>query len=512
MLVCPKECKCLAQSLICNNLDTSLHQHIWISVKYLKCFSCNLFYGSKLFSSFQSIMFLNIKNYLLHFICIKSDNNIPVLYFLKHFDISSNRLTQIQNNCFFPLNRLATFHLQKNLISKFEDNSFHSLSYLHLLDLSHNRINKLKSTIFNGLTSIKAINLTFNLIMYVDIDTFKLVSPHTIHSCNIKVCCMSGSWTKCEVRKGAFYNCDDLLSNQIMKCFYFVIGSMSIVLNITSLFLDVRKIKKSKKQTQIYSAACLPFFHAWVGVYLLTIAFADWHYKENYVGLEMSWRNSIPCRLASFLILVSMMASPVILCIVMVTRFCVIKWPMTSKFKDKSFVKKVMEISLTTVICFCIILISTILSLIGNLGFTGICIPLFTSNTCSLPLLVTTLFIVAVQFSCFVTIVILSILSIHILKNGEKCTATKIKNRKYRKVSHKLLMAILTNFCCWIPSSSVFLLPLFGYQVPYNLLNWITVIVVPINSVLNPIIFTILSPEMKQKLLNLLSKVSDLLT
>ena len=65
LLVCPKECTCFAQSFICSQLNTVLDQNIRISIKYLKCLSCNLQQDSNLFSSFQSIIFLNIKRLLL---------------------------------------------------------------------------------------------------------------------------------------------------------------------------------------------------------------------------------------------------------------------------------------------------------------------------------------------------------------------------------------------------------------------------------------------------------------
>ena len=494
VLVCPKECKCFAQSLICTNMDNNLHHHIWSSVKYLKCISCNPHYYSKLFSSFQAIMFLNIKDHMFDSICLKKDENIPILYLLRHFDISSNRLTEIKNNCFFSLNRMITFHLQNNLISNLGDKSFKIFLYLNLLDLSHNRISKLRRTIFNGLTSIKTINLTFNPIMYIETDTFQGMSPKTIHSFNIQVCCMSQSWIKCKVKQDSFSKSNDLLFNKLMKYLYSLIGSLTIILNMISFFLDITK-RKMRKQTQASSIIYLSVFNWLFGLYLVVIALADWHYKGNYIGLDMSWRNSLICKLSSFCVLVSLTVSPVILSILMLTKFCVIKWPMTSKLKDPSFVKRVIEISFTIVLAICINLISTIFIFPSKHNLSGICIPIFTPDNHSLPLLVTTLFIVNVKVFSLVTIVILSIFLLHILRKTEIQT----KNRKYEKVSQKLFITILINICCCIPSSTFFILPVFGYHVHHNLLIWILVTVVSINPALDPFIFTILTPEMIKK-------------
>ena len=52
--------------------------------------------------------------------------------------------------------------------------------------------------------------------------------------------------------------------------------------------------------------------------------------------------------------------------------------------------------------------------------------------------------------------------------------------------------------CCWIPSNIVFILPLVGYQVSSHLLGLITVCVIQINSALDPLLYTILTPEMRR--------------
>ena len=495
LLVCPRECKCFAQSFLCNHLDTISQPHIWNSIKYLKCISCNLQHGSNLFPSFHSIIFLNIKAFSLDSICIYNDNYVHVIYSLKHLDISGNRIKQTKQLCFSPLEHVTTFHLQHNSISILEENSFYLLLNLKLLDLSHNKISILKGAIFNGLANIKTINLTFNLIMFVDSEIFRDVPPNTVHSFNLKVCCMQVSWTKCKVEKNSFSNCDDLLSNVTMKRLCFLVGSLILFLNMISFILDIRQTRM-KNQRQNFCSAYLAFIDWCFGIHLVIIALADMHYKANYIGLEMSWRSSFVCKLASFFALVSMAVSPILLSIMMLTTYCVIKWPMTSKFKNKSFVKRCMEVSFYLGISFCIILISTMFSLLGNNNLLGICLPLYTPNVHLLPLLFSTLIIVIVQIFSLMTIVTLSIFSLYTLKNVEISSKTQTRNNNYRIVSQHLFIVIFTNICCWVPSSIVFILPLCGYQVPSYLPSWITIMVVSINPVLDPLIFTILTPEM----------------
>ena len=330
LLVCPKECKCFSQSIICSHLDKVLYYQTLISVKYFKCLSCNLEKNTNFFSSFQSIMFLNIKKYLSTLFCLNKNSNISTLISLKVLDISLNRLTTTRSFCFIPLKRLTVFHLQHNSISKIEGNSFYLLSSLQLLNLSCNNIKNLRNTAFNGLTSVRTIDLTFNLIIYVAGDTFKQVSPNTIHSYNLMVCCISGSWNKCKVKQDAFSNCDNLLSKRSMSWLCWLIGILAVFLNTVSFLIHSRKFIS---QRNTFPTVYLALIDCCFGIYLIIIASADLYYKGIYAGYELDMEEETFCaRYLPFLPLFSMVVSPIILCLMMLARFCVIQWPISSKF------------------------------------------------------------------------------------------------------------------------------------------------------------------------------------
>ena len=57
--------------------------------------------------------------------------------------------------------------------------------------------------------------------------------------------------------------------------------------------------------------------------------------------------------------------------------------------------------------------------------------------------------------------------------------------------------------CCWIPSSGVFISILIEHKMSSHLLGWITVVIVPINSVLDPLLFTILTREMRRNVIKI---------
>ena len=332
LLVCPTECKCFSQSIVCKNLNLVkiYENYIWISVKFFTCFRCTFDVHLNIFSTFQTVMFLNIKDFMFTSICLNKDK-FDNLFSLNHLDISLNRLTTLNQFCFFPLQDLTIFYLQHNLISSIADNSFYSLPHLNLLDLSHNKIEKLKRNIFNGLSNIKLLNLKFNLIIYVPANTFRQIPPNTIHSLNVKVRCMSNPWINCQVKEDAFSNCHDLLSITSMKYLFWVIAILVLFLNTISFVLHNIKMKNIQKN--ILPLNYLIFVDGMFGIYLMIIASADMFFKGNFVGYELLWKNNIMCKISSVIALIPMMLSPIVLCIMVFARYCVIQWPMTSTFK-----------------------------------------------------------------------------------------------------------------------------------------------------------------------------------
>ena len=486
LLICPEKCKCFSQSIICNNLDKVLYHHIWITIKYFKCFSCNILHNSSNhFSIFQSIIFLNIKNYLFSSSCITKDNNISIIFSLKHLDISFNRLTTTRRFCFFSLKNLTIFYLQHNLISNFEENSFYLLFSLQLLDLSRNKIKTLKSSMFNGLPNIKTINLTLNLIMDVHSGTFKDVCPYSVHSYNVKVCCMSGSWNKCKVKNDAFSNCDNLLSDKYQRYLCWLIAILAFSFNIIS-FLHHNKNFKSQRNT--FPIRYLALVDWCFGIYLLIIASADLYYKGNYVGYELVWKGYFTCKVAAFIALTSMIVSAMILCLMMLARYCVIQWPMTSKYKNKTYVKRLVEVFLIVGVCLCIIFNFWYIwysrkrfanrdmpsCLYFQESVTPFFSDLFRSNSCTDMLLLSNFESCLFTINCF-------------KENMEHTTDLQNKNVKSVKVAKQLSLVIVTNMCCWIPSNIVLILALAGYHVSSHYLSWVTLIIIPINSVLDPL-------------------------
>ena len=75
----------------------------------------------------------------------------------------------------------------------------------------------------------------------------------------------------------------------------------------------------------------------------------------------------------------SFIASPIILFIMVLARFCVIRWPMTSKFKYERFNRKLTLAVLVPTVGFCFILVVSFIYEPENHAPTEICLLLYTT-------------------------------------------------------------------------------------------------------------------------------------
>ena len=505
-LSCPLQCVCFVQSIVCEYLNHFKYQKIWGFIKYFKCYKCTLKISDIPFSSLVNIKFLDIKNHFSKHICINKEANNSIFLFLRKLDMSFNKITIMQSSCLESLQSLKILYLQVNRIVCVRDKAFNKLRSLKILDLSYNKITKLTKQIFHGLHSVTVIILTANLITSINADTFNSIPHFTVHSLNKQVCCMSGSWLKCKVKNNEFSNCNDLLSKKGLSKMCWFIGTLTCLMNLTSIAIHVKLF--SQLQTNKFFTLFLSVVDCLYGMYLLIISFADLHYRGHYAGAEYMWKQSYACKTSSFMTLLSFIASPMILFIIVLARFCVIKWPMTSKFKYEGFSRKLTFTVLVATVSFCFILVVSFIFGPENHVPSEVCLLLYTTGQLSKLILFSSLLVICVQIFCLISNVTLNVLPIVALVK-HSITSQSLKKGKDKQIIINLLYVMFTNICCWIPSTTVFILPFAGYQVSSNLLAWIVITVVPINAIANPILFSILTPTMIRWVSNVCSSLRN---
>ena len=264
------------------------------------------------------------------------------------------------------------------------------------------------------------------------------------------------------------------------------IGILTFMVNFISILIHIKLF------SQLHTNKFFPFGLSLVdylfGIYLLTISSANSFYGRSYVGLEYTSKQHFACKVSSLCSLAYLIASPIMLFVMVFARFCVIKWPMNSKFKCEIFNRRITFTIIMTIVGCCFIVfftlteglghhISNYMSFITNKSKTNRIhfIHFFNNYLCS------TILPNYKYNSKFID-------NFGINQNKSSSVSSS-KVGKYNQIIIHLLIVIFSNMCCWIPSTVVFILPLAGYQVSNHILVLVITIVVPINCIVDPIIF-----------------------
>ena len=184
-------------------------------------------------------------------------------------------------------------------------------------------------------------------------------------------------------------------------------------------------------------------------------------------------------------------------------RLCVIQWPMTSKFKSKMFIRRIIFAVLLLIINCCFIVVISFVYRFGSHIPTGLCLLLYTTGQQPEFIWFTSFSVIFVKmFSLFSNVTLTLLIKLVLIKIKHSATSHNLRKGKNKVIIIHLLLLICTTSCCWIPTTTVLILPLVGHQISSSLLEWTIIIVVPINAIVNPILFSILTPRMKHWLFN----------
>ena len=285
-----------------------------------------------------------------------------------------------------------------------------------------------------------------------------------------------------------------------------ILGLSAIFGNGFVIFWRVRPKQGSKlrKKNQVQSLLVwnLAIADGFMGIYMIIIASADMYYRGVYVAYADTWQRSYVCKFAGFLSVLSSEASVFFMTVISIDRFLSIAMPFSHvNLTSKS--SKVTVLIVWSVAVLLSIMPMLVRSYFGDefYGRSSVCLalPLTTQRPpgweYSIALFLgVNLLAFLIIFICYAGIYIAVKLS---AKNSQRSGKNQAE-----QIEFALRMAFLvgTDFVCWMPIIIIGILSLTrAVEIPPIVYVWIAVFVLPINSSLNPYMFTILTREMAKK-------------
>ncbi len=214
----------------------------------------------------------------------------------------------------------------------------YSSQYICELDLSSNPLTELNDNSFSGLRNLKVLNISKNQIFSVSASVFLNAKVAHILTESFVVCCsvQALKHTSCPIEPTWPDSCESLLSDSIVGVFVWLINTFGIALNISSFFVIWQYILEGAHNYKTL-VTVLAVSDSMCCISLVIIISTDEVFADNFLQNEFSWRSNIFCYLSSTLYLIANFLSIFTINLLALTRYQIAVHPIDSKFLEKKF-------------------------------------------------------------------------------------------------------------------------------------------------------------------------------
>ncbi|XP_072024617.1 uncharacterized protein [Amphiura filiformis] len=525
-------------------------------------YSLNLSFNA--ISKLQPNVFEGLTNLVQLFMESNNISSLPDGVFngldnLEKLWLTNNQITHLQANVFLPMVNLVIIRLRNNIIQHISPGAMTGMQNVKNIDMSFNQIRSLDKGALSGLREITDLTLHNNNIERIDpgvfLDTPNLINLwiygvdntliYVSHSSfkgltNNSLVIVAKAATCCFVREAqcenkspesAFLTCERLLPNGVLRVLMWILGLCAFLGNIAVLYWRYsRKVRENPVQSFLITN--LSISDLLMGVYMLIIASSDVYFGNNFPPQADTWRNGFTCKFAGFVAMVSSEASVFFVTLISIDRLFRIKYTF-SKFTMQERSSYVISSALW-IIAISIGIVAIILSVkkpdLYQMSEVCIGLPLTRKNIHepykvqignrkrkvqkfirSEPAMFFSMAIfLGLNLFCFLIVAICYLQIFITVKRSSKKAGGK--SDKEVKLAIKMAVIIWTDFCCWVPIAILGILVQSGaVDISPVVYAWIVTFILPINSSVNPFLYTIATLT-TERLRQRLSSIGETLT
>ncbi|XP_055389849.1 relaxin receptor 1 [Condylostylus longicornis] len=397
---------------------------------------------------------------------------------LSHLFLSSNKLSTIQSKSFCGLENLIVLKLDNNEILKLEPESFTCIENLTSLDLTENRFRTLDRKLFRNLTKLNHTYFSyFHLCGAV---------PHV---------------RNCEPKTDGISSAYHLLDSIILRTSVWIMSAIAVIGN--SIVLIGRFFSKSRRNVdQTLYLRHLAGSDFLMGIYLAAIATADIEFRGEYLIHEEQWRHSIACSICGFLSTLSCQSSTLLLTLITWDRLISVTQPLQPRTTTKALVilRLSMLWGISIIVAFAPFLYD---DYFGDYfyGSNGVCLSLHIHDPYAKGWEYSAVLFIIINTFSLIFIVISYFRMLQAIRGSGKAMRSTVSGRE-NVFARRFAVIVATDCACWLPIIIVKLAALCGMKIPASLYAWLAVLVLPVNSALNPILYTLTTASFKQQLVS----------
>ncbi|KAK2493163.1 hypothetical protein MC885_017774, partial [Smutsia gigantea] len=463
-----------------------LHKLEWLIIEdnHLSRISPLTFYG------LNSLILLDLMdNVLTHLPDKPLCQHIPRLHWL---DIEGNHIHNLKSLTFISCSNLTVLVMRKNKINHLNENTFAPLQKLDELNLSYNPIQEIQANQFDYLVKLKSLSLEGIEISNIQQRMFRpLTNLSYIYFKKFQYCGYAPHVRSCKPNTDGISSIENLLASIFQRVFVWVVSTVTCFGNI--LVICMRPYIRSENKLHAMSIISLCCADCLMGIYLFVIGAFDLKFRGEYNKHAQLWMESIHCQLVGSLAILSTEVSVLLLTFLTLEKYICIVYPFRCLRPGKC--RTITALILIWIIGFIVALIplSNKEFFKNYYGTNGVCFPLHSEDTESFAAQIysVTIFL-GINLVAFI-IIVFSYGSMFYSVHQSAITATEIRNqvRKEMILAKRFFFIVFTDALCWIPIFVLKFLSLLQVEIPGTITSWVVIFILPINSALNPILYTL---------------------
>nr|XP_024650763.1 relaxin receptor 1 isoform X6 [Macaca nemestrina] len=399
--------------------------------------------------------------------CFKNYHDLQKLY------LQNNKITSISIYAFRGLNSLTKLYLSHNRITFLKPGVFEDLHRLEWLIIEDNHLSRISPPTFYGLNSLILLVLMNNVLTRLP------DKPLCQHMPRLHWLDLEGNHIH-NLRNLTFISCSNLtvLVMRKNKINYLNENTFAPLQKLDELDLGSNKIEnlpplifKDLKELSQLNLSYNPIQKIQANQF-------DYLVKLKSLSLEGIEISNIQQRMFRPLMNLSHICvrpgkcrTITVLILIWITGFIVAFIPLSNKEFFKNYY-----------------------------GTNGVCFPLHSEDTESIGAQIYSVAIfLGINLAAFI-IIVFSYGSMFYSVHQSAITATEIQNRVKKEMilAKRFFFIVFTDALCWIPIFVVKFLSLLQVEIPGTITSWVVIFILPINSALNPILYTLTTRPFKE--------------
>ena len=295
-------------------------------------------------------------------------------------------------------------------------------------------------------------------------------------------------------------SCENILADTSLRIAVWIMAFASFTGNALVIFSNhCGKNIMNKTTALVFSNLAVSDFL--MSIYLIIVAINDNIYRENYALFAEEWLRTTACTIASFLMCTSSLMSVIMMLLISIDRYLITSKPLLSSDLRFKWIKFMLISGWLLTITFVGIPIIMGINRVGDLRlhkYSSICSPSNIENSFYASWMIA---FVLIQLIFWVLTAIFYIMLLKAVDKSRRSVRSSAQSRNFA-IAIRLSLILITDLITWLPVYGLLAIAISSGELNIFLLQFAIILAIPINSAVNPYIYTATGTVCFNRLLN----------